>query len=134
MSVKIDSQIGLTATVPASRDQVVAVAQHAAGVLRNKAEISVASAKLTIGFYPGLVKAVSRRSPTAAIDLKPAGDDKVSVRVRMERWTNLQSRMFFIPIGPKRISGKSEYITYLRALEQELRALGAAVEHTGTWR
>jgi len=134
MPAKTDALIGLTAAVPASRDQVVASAQHAVGALGNKAEISTTSAKLTVVFFPGLVKAVSRRSPIVAIDLKPAGEDKVSVRVHMERWTNLQSRIMFIPIGPKRILGKSDYLTYLRALEQELVALGATVEHTGAWR
>ncbi len=112
----------------------MAVAKHAVGALGNKADISAASAKLTVVFYPGLVKAMSRRSPTVAVDLKLAGDDKVAVHVHMEKWTNLQSRVMFISIGPKRISGKNEYLTYLRALEQELVALGASVEHTGIWR
>ena len=57
-----------------------------------------------------------------------------SSRAHGEESTTLQYAIMSIPIGPKRISGKNEYLTYLRALEQELVALGASVEHTGIWR
>lgn len=133
MPAKADAQIGFTATVPASRDKVVTVAKHALGAVGNKGDVTETSAKLTLMFYPGLIRALSRRSPTVAVDLKPAPNDAVSVRVHMERWTTLQSRVIFIPIGPKRISGKSEYLAWLRAFRQELTALGATVQATGPW-
>jgi hypothetical protein len=132
VSAKNDQHIGLTATVPATRDEVVAVIRHATGAL-SKVDVSESSAKITMLFYPGLIKAMSKRSPQGALSLSPEGDDKVVVRARLEKWLTSQQRFMLIPVGPKMLVGKGQWVTYLRALEQELRALGASIEHTGSW-
>jgi hypothetical protein len=133
VSAKNDQHIGLTATVPATRDEVVAVIRHATGALSNKVDVSESSAKITMLFYPGLIKVMSKRSPQGAISLSPEGDDKVVVRARLEKWLTSQQRFMLIPVGPKRLVGKGQWVTYLRALDQEFRALGASIEHTGSW-
>lgn len=135
MAADRDAQIGLHASVHSSRDEVIAACTRAASLLGKHASVSVASAKVTVKIFPGLVQAMSSVSPLVGITLKPGdADDAIVVDAKIERYRTLQSQFLFIPIGPKQLSGKSSYLNLLKALEQELVAIdkgGGSVRRTG---
>ncbi len=123
MSVKDDVTIGLQATVNATRDEVVQACELAAAMLGTHAQVSVASTKVTVKVLPGMIQKMSKTSPLVAINLQPGEDNSVVLAAKIERYLTLQSRFFLIPVGPKRLLGKSLYLNLLTALEQELRAI-----------
>lgn len=123
MSAQDDVKVGLQATVHATRDDVIAACTRAAASLGNHASATASSAKVTVKILPGLVKSMSKASPTVGVDLKPGNDGQVVLRAKVEQYLIFQSRLFFIPFGPKQLVGKSYYQKFLTALERELQAL-----------
>jgi hypothetical protein len=123
MSAKTDIQIGVHATVFATRDEVAAACRKAAEALGNRATVSVSAAKITVKIQPGLVKAVSPVSPTVGINLRPGKDGAIVVDAKIEQWRTRQQRVFLIPVAPKMLIGKSSYLSFVQSLEQELRAV-----------
>jgi hypothetical protein len=134
MGLKNDLQVGLRATVHAPKDAVVAACSHAAAFLGEHATVSTAAARVTIKIRPGLSAKRSKVSPTVAIDLRPASEGVIDLNAHIEQYLTLQSRMMMvIPIGPKRLVGKSQYRNLLQSLENELRAVdrGCTIRRTG---
>jgi len=123
MSVKEDATLGLQATVNSTRDEVVQACERAAGLLGTHAQTSVANTKVTVKILPGLVQKLSKTSPLVAINLQPGENSSIVLVAKIERYLTLQSRVYLIPVGPKRLLGKSQYLNLLTALEQELRAI-----------
>jgi hypothetical protein len=134
MSAKYDSQLGLQATVSAALDQVLKACAHSAHVLGKGADVATSGNTVTITVLPGLVRVLSQASPVVNITATPTENGNVSVRAHIERYRTIQSRMFLIPIGPKRLVGNGSYLNLLTSLEQELRALDGgrgSVQRTG---
>jgi hypothetical protein len=134
MSVQRDAQVGLRASLHASRDEIVAACLRAAEVLGGHASASASPAKVIVQIFPGFVKSLSKVSPLVGITLQPGTDDVVLLAAKIEQYKTLQSRAFFIPIGPQQLVGKGTYLNFLKALEAELRAIDAGngtVERTG---
>jgi len=134
MALTDDLSIGLRATLNAPRDQVVEACLNAANVLGTHAQASAASAKVTVKIYPGMVQKLSKVSPLVGIALKPGANETVEVIVKIEKYVSLQSRFFLIPVGPKRLMGKSTYLNFLSSLEQELHAInkgGGSIQRIG---
>jgi hypothetical protein len=123
MSVKVDVTVGLQATINATRDEVVAACERAASLLGTHAQTSVASAKVSVKILPGLIQKMSKVSPLVAINLQPVENNSILLSAKIERYLTLQSRVYLIPVGPKRLLGKSQYLNLLTALERELRAI-----------
>jgi hypothetical protein len=137
MAAKQDSQIGLRATVHAEQSAVINACARSAEILGTHAEATTAGNKVTVRIKPGMVKAMSSVSPVVGMIVSsPANEGAVTVTVRIESFRTVQTKyMFFIPIGPKRLVGKSSYLNLLRSVEQELRAIdsskAAVVSRTG---
>jgi hypothetical protein len=125
MAARTDSQIGVQATVFASRDAVVEACTRAANVLGNHASASSSAAKVTVKILPGMIKSMSKVSPTVGIDLSPgSAEGSIDVNAHIESYRTSQSALLgFIPIGPKLLVGKSTYLNFLTSLEQELAAI-----------
>jgi hypothetical protein len=123
MSAKHDVQIGLNATVVASQDEVLAACTQATTFLGKHVRQSTSPAEVKVAILPGLVTKISVVSPIVAISLTPGDGGSIQIRVRIERWKTVQSRFLLVPIGPKRLVGKGQYLRLLTSLEQELRAI-----------
>jgi hypothetical protein len=123
MSVKEDATLGLQATINSTRDEVVKACERAAGLLGTHAQTSVASTKVTVKILPGMVQKLSKVSPLVAINLQPSENNSIVLVAKIERYLSMQSRVYMIPFGPKRLLGKSQYLNLLTSLEQELRAI-----------
>lgn len=123
MSVKEDVTLGLHATINSTRDEVVHACERAAGLLGTHAQTSVANTKVSVKILAGMVAKLSKVSPLVAINLQPGENNSIVLAAKIERYLSLQSRLYLIPIGPKRLMGKSQYLNLLTALEQELRAI-----------
>ena len=123
MSAKDDVTLGLHATINSTREEVVNACERAAGMLGTHAQTSVANTKVTVKILPGMVAKLSKVSPLVGINLQPGENNSIVLDVKIERYLMMQSRAYMIPIGPKRLLGKSNYLNLLTALEQELRAI-----------
>lgn len=134
MAAKTDAQVGLNAKLHTTRADVLNACTRAAAPLGERATISASGARVTVQIRPGLVAKMSAVSPVVAISLRPESDDTIQVRVRIEKYRTLQSRVMLIPIGPKRLVGNTQYKKFLASLEQELGQLvngRGSVERTG---
>ena len=127
MAAKTDSQIGVQATVFASREAVVEACTRAAGVLGSHASASTSGAKVTVKILPGMIKSMSKVSPLVGINLKPgSAEGSIDVNAQIESYRTSQSALLgFIPLGPKLLVGKSTYMNFLTSLERELAAIDA---------
>lgn len=123
MSIKVDAAMGLQGTVHADREDVIKAAKKAVDALGSHAEASAGAAKLTVGFYPGLVRAFSSRSPVVGVDLAPGEGGCIIVRANIESYRSVRQRVYWIPVTPKRMIGKRTAKSFLRALKQELEAI-----------
>jgi len=123
MAAKTDVQVGLHAEVYATHEQVTEACQKAAEVLGKRATAVVTPAKVTVSILPGLVTSLSPVSPLVGISLAPGGDGKVVIDARIEKYRTAQSTFMMIPVGPKTLVGKGTYLSLLKSLEQELRAV-----------
>ena len=126
MSATNDKSLGLTAVLFAPRDQVIDAVLKSVTTLGSHASAARASSKVTVKIYPGLVQKLSSVSPTVGVTLRPGPGEAVSLSARIEQYRTVQSRMFLIPVGPKRLVGKSTYKNFLDSLAQELRPLTGA--------
>lgn len=125
MSAKTEILKHIDATVTASPEQAIAACQQAAALLGKKAEAEVEGHKVTVGIFPGLVRAMSKASPVVGVTITPGTDGTVRVTTEVERHWTSQSRVMLIPVGPKTLVGQSSFRTFLKALAQELQAIDA---------
>ena len=63
---------------------------------------------------------LSKVSPTVGVSLLPQANGATRVVVKVAHYRTIQSSFMFIPIGPKRLVGRSEYLNLLQSLKQEL--------------
>ncbi len=129
MSADDDIQVGIDMIVCATRDDVVAACRRSIEFLGKHADIASSGSRLVIKVKPGLSAKLSNVSPTVGVSLLPQASGDVRVIVRIEQYRTLQSRFMFIPIGPKRLVGKTEYLNLLTSLEQELGAVNKPKGH-----
>jgi hypothetical protein len=79
--------------------------------------------QMLVYILPGMVTAMSSRSPQVHVTFAPAGD-RVSVSTAIGRYATRQSKFLaFIPAGPKTLVGRSHHRRFLDTLEAELIAL-----------
>jgi len=123
MAAKTDVQIGLDAVIYAPPERVIGACQRAAEVLGKRANAVTTSAKVTVEILPGMITMLSSVSPSVGINLSPGNDGSVVVKARIETFRTVQSTFLMIPVGPKTLVGKSSYLTLLKSLEQELKAI-----------
>ena len=128
MAAKQDAQIGLRATVHADQSAVINACARSAEILGTHADVTTTGNKVTVRIKPGMVKAMSSVSPVVGMTVSsPGNDGAVIVTVRIESFRTVQTKyMFLIPLGPKRLVGKSSYVNLLRSVEQELRAVDSS--------
>jgi hypothetical protein len=134
MAAAKDSQIGISAVITASEQDIVAACTRAVSVLGKRASLSTGPMAMTVHIYPGLVQKLSSVSPTVGIALKRKDENTISVTVRIERYRTSQQRLMLIPVAPKMLVGKGSYMSLVRSLEQELSAIGSGnteVRRTG---
>ncbi len=123
MAAKTDVQIGLDAVIYAPPERVIEACQRAAEVLGKRANAVATSAKVTVEILPGMITMLSSVSPSVGISLSPGTDGSVVVKARIEAFRTAQSTFLMIPVGPKTLVGRSSYLTLLKSLEQELKAI-----------
>ena len=129
MSAKNDIQAGFDLIVCATRDDVVAACRRSIEFLGKHADIASSSSKLVIKIKPGLSANLSTVSPTVGVSLLPQSTGDIRVIVKIDQYRTIQSRFMFIPVGPKRLSGKTEYLNLLTSLKQELGAVNRPKGH-----
>jgi hypothetical protein len=123
VTVEEDVKVEFHATVHATRDEVAFACVRAASSLGWHAKSEVEPEKVTVKIFLGVVPVMTKVSPLVGITLHAGIYGDVSLVARIERYKTLQSRFYFIRLGPKRLRGKAQYTKLLRTLEQELRAL-----------
>jgi hypothetical protein len=121
MTVQEDARVELHAAVHASRDDVVGACVRAASALTYHGQSIVEPTRVVVKVLPGLMPLRRNVSPLVAITLESESDGVTTLVARMERYKTLQSRFFFIHLGPKRLCGMGQYRKLLRTLEVELR-------------
>ncbi|MCU1600520.1 MAG: hypothetical protein JWO22_1229 [Frankiales bacterium] len=134
VAAKKDIERGLRATVYASREQVVEACLRAASTLGTKCEAVPSSAKVVVKIRPGLSRKRSVVSPTIGVNLSPGPDGAINVTATVEKYITTQSRVMFLPVGPKTLVGKGQLVSFLKGLGQELVAIdagGGSLEYSG---
>jgi hypothetical protein len=123
MSVEQDLTLELHATVNATRDEVAFACVRAASVLGFHGTPIVDSNEVKVKIYPGVVPDLNKVSPLVSVKFDAYNDHSFAVVARISRYKTLRAKLFFIPLGPKRLRGKPLYEKFLTALESELRAI-----------
>jgi hypothetical protein len=123
MSVQEDVKVEFHATVHATRDDVAFACVRAASALGWHGQSIVEPMKVTVKVLPGLMPLLKNVSPLVGITLDAGRANEISLVARIERYKTLQSRFYFIRLGPKRLRGKNQYRKLLTTLEHELRAI-----------
>jgi hypothetical protein len=134
MATHKDASIGLDATIYATREDVLSACERAVAVLGGHASCVTGAAKVTVKIFPGLTQKISITSPLVGVSLNPGDGGSIDVAARIEQYRTRQSRVMFIPVGPKKMSGKSTYLNFLTSLAQELKAIDSgqgSVRRTG---
>lgn len=123
MTVEEDVTLGLHATLNSTREEVVVACVRAASALGMHGQSIVASDRVMVKIFPGLVPVLTKVSPLVEINIELGTNNLIVLDAKIQRYKTLQSRFFFIPIGPKRLRGKASYNKFLTSLEQELEAI-----------
>jgi hypothetical protein len=107
--------------------RVYAACGRAVAPLGKRAEIASVAEGAIVSFYPGVARSLSSRSPIVGVAITVTTDGRTKVEAEIIKYRTLQSRILhFIPAGPKRLVGRSQYFSFLTNLEHELGALDPA--------
>jgi hypothetical protein len=123
VSVKEDVTLELHATVNATRDEVAFACVRAASALGFHGNSTADSNEVSVKIFPGLVPDLNKVSPLVSVKFDARNDNSFALIARIVRYKTLRAKFFFIPLGPKRLRGKSLYEKFLTTLENELRAI-----------
>ena len=123
VSVKEDVTLELHATVNATRDEVAFACVRAASAIAFHSNATVDSNEVTVKIYYGVFPDTRRVSPLVSVKFDSGNYSAITLVARIVRYKTVRAKFFFIPLGPKRLRGKSFYEKFLTSLEDELRAI-----------
>lgn len=130
MAAKHDIERGISAEVKASRENVLEALERAGNPLNEHQRLEVRVADLGDQVAVSLwvqplfkPKAPSKQSWLLSIELESPEPGSHCVETTLSEFRTAQSTMLGIPIGPKELLGRREFLLYLDTLSNELNAL-----------
>ena len=124
MGFKNDVSEYLSCETTRPLDEIEAAIRGAVSALGKHATISKADAqRFTVVILPGFSTKLSDRSPVVDISYVPSGSTSTVTTKIVDYITSQQAILWFIPAGPKSLSGRAHHRKFLDALETELVAI-----------